>query len=145
MPAWRGCSPPAPISRSCANGAAELAYAADFRIGTSSVRIGNPETGLGILAAAGASWRLKELVGEPVAKQILLAGRVLTAEEALAVNLITGIHEAAELMDAARRPLERMLEMAGATVGKGDVGMPIIEDAQGGISPEDIDPAIDGD
>ena len=64
----------------CLGGGAELAYAADFRIGTPGVRIGNPETGLGILAAAGASWRLKELVGEPVAKEILLAGVVLGAE-----------------------------------------------------------------
>ena len=85
----------------CLGGGAELAYAADFRIGTPNVRIGNPETGLGILAAAGASWRLKELVGEPVAKQILLAGRVLGAEEALAVNLISEIHSPAQLLDAA--------------------------------------------
>lgn len=92
----------------CLGGGAELAYAADFRIGTPSVRIGNPETGLGILAAAGASWRLKELVGEPVAKQILLAGRVLKADEALAVNLITEIHEAPELMDAAHDLADRI-------------------------------------
>ena len=46
-------------------------------------RIGNPEPGLGILAAAGASWRLAELVGEPVAKEVLLAGRILDADEAL--------------------------------------------------------------
>jgi enoyl-CoA hydratase len=85
----------------CLGGGAELAYAADFRIGTPGVRIGNPETGLGILAAAGASWRLKELVGEAVAKEILLAGAVLRAERALAVNLITEIHEAPGLMDAA--------------------------------------------
>jgi enoyl-CoA hydratase len=92
----------------CLGGGAELAYAADFRIGTPAVRIGNPETGLGILAAAGASWRLKELVGEPVAKEILLAGRVLKAEEALAVNLVTELHEAAELMDAAHRLADRI-------------------------------------
>lgn len=92
----------------CLGGGAELAYAADFRIGTPSVRIGNPEAGLGILAAAGASWRLRELVGEPVAKQILLAGRVLKADEALAVNLITEIHEASELMDAAHDLADRI-------------------------------------
>lgn len=92
----------------CLGGGAELAYAADFRIGTPGVRIGNPETGLGILAAAGASWRLKELVGEPVAKQILLAGRVLTGEEALALNLITEIHAAPELMDAAHHLADRI-------------------------------------
>jgi quinolinate synthase len=50
-----------------------------------------------------------------------------------------------ELMDAARKPLERMLEMAGGTVGKGDVGTPIIEDREGGVSSADIDPAISGD
>jgi enoyl-CoA hydratase len=72
-------------------GGAELAYACDFRIGTPRVKIGNPETGLGILAAAGASWRLAELVGEPVAKEILLAGRVLDANEALAVHLLNEV------------------------------------------------------
>jgi enoyl-CoA hydratase len=92
----------------CLGGGAELAYAADFRIGTPGLRIGNPETGLGILAAAGASWRLKELVGEPVAKQILLAGLVLRGEEALAVNLITEIHEAPDLMDAAHSLADRI-------------------------------------
>jgi enoyl-CoA hydratase len=92
----------------CLGGGAELAYAADFRLGTPSVRIGNPEAGLGILAAAGASWRLKELVGEPVAKQILLAGKILGAEEALAVNLITEIHEAPELMNAAHSLADRI-------------------------------------
>ena len=51
------------------------------------------------------------------------------------------------------RPLERMLEMAGNTVGKGDVGMPvlsdvegpILEDREGGVPPEEIDPKISGD
>jgi quinolinate synthase len=50
-----------------------------------------------------------------------------------------------ELMDAARKPLERMLEMAGGTVGKGDVGRPIVEDSDGGVPPQEIDPAISGD
>ncbi|NKX53448.1 enoyl-CoA hydratase/isomerase family protein [Arthrobacter mobilis] len=89
-------------------GGAELAYAADFRIGTPALKIGNPETGLGILAAAGASWRLRELVGEPVAKEILLAGKVLGAEEARAVHLITGIHPAEELLAAAHGLADRI-------------------------------------
>jgi enoyl-CoA hydratase len=82
-------------------GGAELAFAADFRIGTPRVKIGNPETGLGIVASAGALWRLRELVGEPLAKEILLAGRVLGAEEALASHLITRLVEPAELLGAA--------------------------------------------
>jgi enoyl-CoA hydratase len=82
-------------------GGAELAFAADFRLATPRLRMGNPETGLGIMAAAGATWRLIELVGEPVAKEILLAGRMLNAEEALALHLVTGIHEPDALIDAA--------------------------------------------
>ncbi|WP_457949791.1 enoyl-CoA hydratase/isomerase family protein [Pseudarthrobacter sp. alpha12b] len=82
-------------------GGAELAYAADFRIGTPDLRMGNPETNLGILAAAGATWRLKELVGEPRAKHILLAGKVLTGQDCLAVGLITELVNPDTLMDAA--------------------------------------------
>jgi enoyl-CoA hydratase len=89
-------------------GGAELAFAADFRIGTPSLKIGNPETGLGILPAAGATWRLRELVGEPLAKEILLAGRVLDADEALAARLITEIHSAEDLLPAAHRLADRI-------------------------------------
>lgn len=89
-------------------GGAELAYAADFRIATPNVRIGNPETALGIMAAAGATWRLRELVGEPLAKEILLAGRQLGAEEALAYHLITEIHEPEALLDAAQALADRI-------------------------------------
>jgi enoyl-CoA hydratase len=83
-------------------GGAELAYAADFRIGTPRLKIGNPETGLGIVAAAGALWRLQELVGEPLAKEIVLAGRVLNADEALAARLITRLCEPDELLATAQ-------------------------------------------
>ena len=64
-------------------GGAELAYAADIRIASTRAVFGNPETAIGILAAAGATWRLAELVGEPLAKEILFTGRRLDAEEAL--------------------------------------------------------------
>ena len=72
------------------------------------MKIGQPETGLGIIAAAGALWRIKELAGEPVAKEIVLAGRILNAEEALAAHLITEIHEPAELVNAAHALADRI-------------------------------------
>lgn len=89
-------------------GGAELAYAADFRIATPNVRIGNPETALGIMAAAGATWRLRELVGEPIAKEILFSGRQLTADEALACHLITEVHESEALLSAANALADRI-------------------------------------
>jgi enoyl-CoA hydratase len=67
-------------------GGAELAYAADIRIATPALKIGNPETGLGIIAAAGASWRLKEIVGDARAIELLLTGRTIGADEALEIG-----------------------------------------------------------
>ncbi|MEU7839140.1 MULTISPECIES: enoyl-CoA hydratase/isomerase family protein [unclassified Nonomuraea] len=93
-------------------GGAELAYACDFRIGTPRARIGNPETDLGIVAAAGAAWRLAELVGEPLAKEILLAGRVLTAEEARAVYLLNDVVEPEDLLAAGHRLADRITARA---------------------------------
>ncbi len=89
-------------------GGAELAWAADFRIGTPRVKVGQPETGLGIIAAAGALWRLRELAGEALAKDILLAGRILSAQEALEAHLITEIHEPDELLAAADALADRI-------------------------------------
>jgi quinolinate synthase len=55
-------------------------------------------------------------------------------------DLTPRIEMSTELMDRARVPLERMLEIAGRTVGQGDVGRPIIdEERDGGVPPEDID------
>jgi enoyl-CoA hydratase len=97
-------------------GGAELAYACDFRIGSPSVRIGNPETGLGILAAAGASWRLAELVGEPMAKEMLLAGRILDADEARDVRLLNDIVPADGLLAAGHALADRIARQGALAV-----------------------------
>lgn len=89
-------------------GGAELAYAADIRIATSSLRIGNPETRLGIIAAAGATWRLPEIVGEARASELLLTGRSLDAEEALQWGLVSSLHPADELLAAAHGIADRI-------------------------------------
>lgn len=93
-------------------GGAELAYACDFRIGTPRVKIGNPEAGLGILAAAGATWRLRELVGEPLAKELLLTGRILSADEAAEVRLLNEVVEPDELEAAGDRWASRITRQA---------------------------------
>ncbi|UNK69961.1 enoyl-CoA hydratase/isomerase family protein [Microbacterium sp. H1-D42] len=98
----------AAVSGYALGGGAELAYAADLRIAAPTLKIGNPETGLGIMAAAGATWRLPEIVGHARASELLLTGRVLGADEALAWGLISGIHPAEELLDAAHAMADRI-------------------------------------
>ncbi|MDH6198178.1 enoyl-CoA hydratase [Mycobacterium frederiksbergense] len=97
-------------------GGAELAYAADFRIASVNARFGNPEVGLGIAAAAGGSWRLRELVGEPMAKHILLAGRILDAQESLASGLVTEVVEPDELLRSAFRLVDQIANGAPTAV-----------------------------
>lgn len=89
-------------------GGAELAYACDFRLATSRARFGNPEPQLGIMAAAGACWRLRELVGEPLAKEVLLAGRVLTGDEAATAGLVGALHDPDDLLPAAHALVDRI-------------------------------------
>jgi len=89
-------------------GGAELAYACDVRLASPAAIFGNPEPGLGILAAAGACWRLRELVGASVAKQVLLAGRRLDADDALRFGLVGEVAPAGELLKRAHAVLDRM-------------------------------------
>lgn len=89
-------------------GGAELAWAADFRLGSETLKLGQPETGLGIIPAAGALWRLRELAGEAIAKEMLFAGRILDAEEALAHGLISSVHPSEELPAAAEALADRI-------------------------------------
>uniref|UniRef100_UPI0037041F33 enoyl-CoA hydratase/isomerase family protein n=1 Tax=Vibrio cidicii TaxID=1763883 RepID=UPI0037041F33 len=67
-----------------------------------------PETSLGIIAAAGALWRLPQLVGEPLAAEITMAGRVLTGEEALAAGLVSDLFEPGELLAGAHALADRI-------------------------------------
>ncbi|MGR0221500.1 enoyl-CoA hydratase/isomerase family protein [Agromyces sp. ZXT2-6] len=89
-------------------GGAELAYAADIRIATPDARFGNPETGLGIIPAAGATWRLPEIVGSARAAEVLLTGRIVDAAEALSIGLVTGVHPAADLLAEAHVIADRI-------------------------------------
>ena len=89
-------------------GGAELSYSCDIRIATPTAVFAQPEPGLGIIAGAGACWRLKELVGASVAKQVLLGGFRLDAEAALRHGLIARIVTTEELRESAHALLDRM-------------------------------------
>src|SRR6201999_4566000 len=89
-------------------GGSELAYACDIRLASPTAVFGNPEPGLGILAAAGAAWRLRDLVGQSVAKQVLLGGRRLDAGDAYRFGLIAEVVPADELINRTHALLDRM-------------------------------------
>lgn len=94
-------------------GGAELAYACDLRICTGRAYFGQPEVRLGIIAGAGACYRLPALVGETVAKELLFTGRRVPAAEALALRLVNRVvSDPADLLPTAHALLD---EVAGAS------------------------------
>jgi len=72
----------------CLGGGCELALACDFRVAGATSRFGQPEVGLGIMAAAGATRRLPALVGLSNARRLLFSGAVIDAPEALRIGLV---------------------------------------------------------
>lgn len=74
-------------------GGCELALACDLRLATPSSSFGQPEPGLGIIAGAGANWRLRELVGLGLARRMLYSGERLDGAAALEAGLVDRLVE----------------------------------------------------
>lgn len=72
-------------------GGLELALVCDLRVAVPEAKVGLPETTLGIIPGAGGTQRLPRIVGEARAKEMILLGRRLTAQEALAWGLVNRV------------------------------------------------------
>jgi enoyl-CoA hydratase len=82
-------------------GGLELALACDLRICADNARLGLPEILLGVIPGGGGTQRLARLVGAGRAKDLVLTGRQVGAEEALAMGLANRVVPRAEVIDAA--------------------------------------------
>ena len=80
-------------------GGCELALACDLRLASTNARLGQPEINLGVLPGWGGSLRLARATTLGFAKELVLTGRQIGAEEALERGLVNAVHEPGELMD----------------------------------------------
>lgn len=101
------------IDGACLGGGLEVALACDIRVVSDSAQLGLPEVRLGILAGSGGTQRLVRAVGQGVARDLLLSGRRISAEEAVGIGLASR-HVARGEAGAAARELAAELA-AGAT------------------------------
>ncbi len=97
----------AAISGWCLAGGLELALWCDLRVATEGARLGFPERRWGVPLIDGGTQRLPRIVGLGRALDLILSGRIVDSDEALAMGLIT------ERVPEGRH-LERALEMAEA-------------------------------
>ena len=86
----------------------EMALCADIRLASEDVRFGLPETGLGIIPAAGGSQTLPRTIGRAAALDMLLSGRWLTAAEALKVKLVNRVLPRDRLLPETMRLAEKI-------------------------------------
>src|SRR5689334_2215145 len=83
-------------------GGCELALACDWRVANADAKLGQPEITLGVIPGAGGTQRLARLVGPARAKDIVMSGRFVDAEEALRIGMVDRVVPAGEVYEAAR-------------------------------------------
>lgn len=77
-------------------GGLELALSCDFRYAVREARMGLTEVSLGIIPGAGGTQRLPRLIGTSKAKELILTGRKITADEAYELGIVNGVAEGPE-------------------------------------------------
>jgi enoyl-CoA hydratase/carnithine racemase len=97
--------------------ALEIALACDFRIATDDCELGLPEVKLGLVPDVGGTTRLVRIVGYAKAKELILTGRMISADEALRIGLLTEVAPAGTHVEAATRLGEEIAQNAPLAVG----------------------------
>ncbi|HST55018.1 MAG TPA: crotonase/enoyl-CoA hydratase family protein [Solirubrobacteraceae bacterium] len=142
----------AAISGYCLAGGLELALWCDLRIATASSTLGFPERRWGVPLIDGGTQRLPRVVGLGRALDLILTGRMVAAEEALAIGLLTEVvpdgqhlQRALALAEGlARFPQETMLADRRAAIE--GLGMPLAEGLllEAAAGPQVFQDALDG-
>ncbi len=93
-------------------GGCEIALTCDFRVASCSAKFGQPEINLGIIPGNGGTQRLTQLVGVSKAKEMIMLGDVISAEQALQIGLVHQVVDAEELMPAAVKLAKKLSQKA---------------------------------
>jgi 3-hydroxyacyl-CoA dehydrogenase / enoyl-CoA hydratase / 3-hydroxybutyryl-CoA epimerase len=119
----------AAINGACAGGGYEVTLACDYRVASDdpATRIGLPETTLGLIPAWGGCTRLPRLIGAERAAEVILKGKLYSAQEASKLGLVDEVVPHDRLLDLARKKL-RDGKREPSTAPKNDQEVPVPRD-----------------
>ena len=106
----------AAINGHALGGGLELAACADIRIAESQVRIGMPETSLGMVPGWSGTQRLAGRFGAQIIRRMVLGGEVFSADQALTHGLVDAVVETGTSLDAARAYAARVAARGPAAI-----------------------------
>ena len=98
-------------------GGAGLATLCDFTLASTAASFGYTEVRIGFVPAVVSAFLLRQ-VGEKHARDLLLTGRIITAEEAYRMGLVNEVVEPVHLEAGAQRLAEQLLENSPARCGR---------------------------
>jgi enoyl-CoA hydratase/carnithine racemase len=105
------------IHGACIGGALELALAADLRVLAADAVVGMPEVRVGLIPDVGGSSRLPQVVGLGRAKELIMTGRMIGADEAERIGLANRVAPADGLEGAVQELVDELLACAPLAVG----------------------------
>ena len=84
-------------------GGTEIAVACDFIYASENARFGLPEVTLGIFPGFGGTQRLPRLIGKGRAKELILTGKMITAQEAFQMGIVNRVFPPTSLMEETKK------------------------------------------
>jgi len=110
----------AAIEGAALGGGLEMTLACDFRIASTTAKLGLPETKLAIIPGAGGTVRLPRIIGPSKAKELIFTGRTLNSADAENVGLVDYSVDQNDNGDAA---YQRALQLAEQILPQGPVAL----------------------
>lgn len=119
-------------------GGCEIVMGCDIIIASEKAKFGQPEINLGIIPGGGGTQRLPRLVGLCRAKELILTGDIIRADEADRIGLVNRVVPPEELMEAAKEIAQKIAAKSQATVrlAKGVINQGMQMDLEAGLNYE---------
>jgi enoyl-CoA hydratase len=93
-------------------GGTELALSCHIRIASENAKLGQPEVKLGLIPGFGGTQRLARLVGKGKAMELILSGKMIDAQQALAIGLVNHVVPLSKLMETSEAVAKEIADNA---------------------------------